>query len=98
MDRAIAEFMEEGIDADQFERIKMRLRAARIYADDNVTSLARSYGAALTAGLTLEDIEAWPDILQAVTMEDVMAAAHDIFDRRRAVTGFVSAPATEGEQ
>ena len=75
MDQAIAEFMEEGIDAEQFERIKMRLRAARIYADDNVTSLARSYGAALTAGLTLEDIEAWPDILQAVTMEDVMQAA-----------------------
>lgn len=92
LDAALDEFMADGIDEAQFERIKMQLRSARIYAEDNVQTLARRYGAELAVGLTLDDIQAWPDILQSVTIEDVMDEAHKVFDRRNAVTGFVSAP------
>ncbi|MCP3970118.1 MAG: insulinase family protein [Rhodobacteraceae bacterium] len=92
LDAAVAEFMAEGIDPDQFARIKMQLRASQIYAQDSVQSLARRYGSALTSGLTLEDVEAWPDILQSVTQAEVMAAAERAFDRRRAVTGWISKP------
>ncbi|MEM9342861.1 MAG: pitrilysin family protein [Pseudomonadota bacterium] len=93
MDTAIAEFLEEGIDAEQLRRIKAGIRASRIYAEDNVSSLARRYGAALTSGLTVEDVEAWPDILEAVTEEDILAAARMVFDRKNAVTSFLKAPA-----
>lgn len=96
LDTAIAEFIEEGVDPVQFARIKMQLRAARIYAEDNIESLARRYGSALTSGLTLEDIEAWPDILQSVTEADVISAAREIFDPSNAVTGWIMPPATEG--
>jgi zinc protease len=88
LDEALEAFMEEGIDPEQFARIKAQIRAAEIYAQDSTQGLARSYGAALTSGLTLADIEAWPDILQATTAEDVMSAAARVFDRRRAVTGW----------
>ncbi|WP_166417629.1 M16 family metallopeptidase [Cochlodiniinecator piscidefendens] len=91
LDRAIAEFMDEGVDAEQLDRIKSQLRAGQVYDDDNVEGLARRYGVALTSGLTLEDIAAWPDLLQAVTAEDIMAAAQNVFDRRNAVTGWVGA-------
>jgi zinc protease len=93
LDGAIAEFLDSGIDPDQFARIKMQLRAERIYAEDNVENLARRYGAALTSGLNLADIEAWPDILDAVTADEVMEAARRVFDKRKAVTGHISAPA-----
>ncbi len=89
LDAAISEFMAEGIDAEQFERVKMQMRASLIYAEDSIAGIARRYGASLTSGLTMEDIEAWPDILQAVTPEDVMAAAQSLFDRNRAVTGWL---------
>ena len=95
LDAAVAEFLAEGIDPDQFARIKMQLRASQIYAQDSVQRLARRYGSGLTSGLTIEDIEAWPDILQAVTEAEVMAAAERIFDRRRAVTGWLQKPAAE---
>ncbi|MBS9717961.1 M16 family metallopeptidase [Pseudohalocynthiibacter aestuariivivens] len=96
LDAAVAEFMVEGVDSAQLERIKMQLRAAQIYGDDDVSSLARRYGQALTSGLTIEDVQAWPDILQSVTEEDVMVAARMVFDRQRAVTGLLSRPtATE---
>ena len=93
LDRAIAEFLEEGVDPEKLERIKTQIRASEIYALDDISGLANRYGAGLTSGLTIEDIEAWPDILQAVTEEDIVAAARKVFDRRQAVTGFVrSAP------
>lgn len=96
MDSAISEFLAEGVDPEQFERLKMQLRASQIYAQDNIESLANMYGGALTSGLTIADIQAWPDILQAVTADDVMQAARTIFDRNKAVTGWVS-PAQQAE-
>jgi zinc protease len=92
LDQAVAEFMEDGVDPDQLDRIKMQIRASRIYAEDNIGSLARRYGSALTSGLTVEDIEAWPDILEATTAEDILAAAERIFDKRQSVTGWLTGP------
>ena len=94
MDRAVAEFMTEGVDADQLDRIKLQLRAAQVYEQDSVQGLARRYGAGLTSGLTLEDIEAWPGVIQAVTADDIMAAAEMVFDRKNSVTGWLRKPTT----
>ncbi|NBD30152.1 MAG: insulinase family protein [Alphaproteobacteria bacterium] len=89
MDVAIADFLAEGIDPDQLERLRTQLRAGEVYARDNVQGLARRYGAALTQGLTVEDVQAWPGILQAVTEEDILAAAREVLDPDRSVTGWV---------
>jgi zinc protease len=87
--------METGIDDAQFERIKFQIRAAQIYAEDDIAGLARRYGEGLTTTLTLKDIEDWPAILDAVTKDDVMQVAREIFDRRHAVTGYLKAGASQ---
>lgn len=89
LDGVLADFLRTGVDADQFDRVKTRIRAAMIYAEDDIDGLARRYGEALTTGLTIADVEAWPDILDAVSEADVMDAAAAIFDRKRAVTGWL---------
>lgn len=89
MDDVIATFLDTGIDQRQFETVKMQLRASSIYADDNIQGLARRYGEALTMGLTVQDVQDWPQVLQDVQPADVMAAARKLFDRKRAVTGWV---------
>jgi len=89
MDAAIESFFEEGIAPDRMEALRAQVRAGEVFARDDVGGLARRYGTALTSGLTVEDVQAWPDILQAVTAEDVMAAAELVLDRRNAVTGWV---------
>lgn len=89
LDAAISEFLKEGVDAEQLERIKFQMRASQIYARDDVNRLARRYGGALTSGLTVEDIQAWPDVLQAVTEEDILAAAHEVFNLNNSVTGWL---------
>ena len=89
MDAVLEDFLRDGIDPEAFERLRTQLRASEIYARDNTQGLARRYGEALTSGLTVADVQAWPQILQSVTPEDVMAAARDVLDRRRAVTGWL---------
>ncbi len=78
MDQAMKDFMADGVDPAQLERIKMQLRASQIYARDDVERLANRYGRALASGLTIEDVKAWPDVLQAVTEEDILRAAEAV--------------------
>ncbi|WP_037968633.1 M16 family metallopeptidase [Sulfitobacter guttiformis] len=94
LDKAFAEFMDTGVDAEQLERIKLQIRASEIYAQDNVDGIANRYGRALTSGLTVEDVAAWPDILDAVTADDIMEAAQ-LLRREASVTGWLLRP--EGE-
>jgi len=98
VDATIAQFMEDGVDLAKFERIKTQIKAAEIYGRDSVQSRARLYGAALTSGLTVEDVQAWPEVLASVTPEDVMAAAEMVFDRSNAVTGWLMPEETPDTQ
>jgi len=92
MDQTLTNFLETGVDEDQLARIKMQIHAAQIYARDDVGALANRYGSALSQGLTVEDIQAWPDILANVTSDQIMTAAHEVFNRNNAVTGWLTAP------
>lgn len=91
MDRVLAAFLETGVDAEKLDRVKTQMRAAQIYARDSVEAIANRYGRALTQGLTVEDVQAWPELLQDVTADDVLAAAQMVLDRRQAVTGWLMA-------
>lgn len=89
VDAVLVQFLTDGVDQVAFDRIKRQLRADEIYARDDVAGLAREYGTALTTGLTVADVQAWPEILQAVTPQDVVAAARDVLNRSNAVTGWL---------
>jgi zinc protease len=89
IDRVIRRFIDEPIDEAHLARAKTRLIADAIYAQDSQASLARWYGEALATGLTIEDVEAWPARMEAVTAADVTAAARKWLDKRRSVTGFL---------
>ncbi len=97
MDAALAYFLETGVDPARLARSKASILASEIYAMDSQSGLARRYGAALTSGLTVEDVAAWPDILQAVTEEDILAAAQDVLDVRRSVTGYLMGEKETGQ-
>ena len=89
MDQVIADFMEAPIDPERMESIRTQLRASEVFALDDVSGLARRYGAALSQSLTVADVQAWPDILQAVTEDDIKAVAEKVFNRDQSVTGWV---------
>ncbi|MEO0343933.1 MAG: pitrilysin family protein [Pseudomonadota bacterium] len=91
---AINAFIEDGVDPNHLDRIKAQIRADVVYALDSQNGLARSFGSALTAGLTVQDVLEWPDILQSVTGEEIVAMAERLFDPVQSVTSYALPPET----
>jgi zinc protease len=89
IDEVVADVAAHPVPAADLERVKTQLVAEAIYAQDSQASLARWYGAALTTGLSVEDIRSWPDRIKAVTAEQVRAAAQEWLDKKGSVTGYL---------
>lgn len=96
--QALADFLQAGPDPDHMERVKTQLRAARIYERDSAHGRAYDYGQGLSIGLSIEDVNDWPDILMAVTAEDVRAAARLVLEERAGVTSLLKPGADEPGQ
>lgn len=77
---------DDGVTDDEIARAKLRLQAATIYALDSLSTGARTIGAALSTGSTVEDVEEWPDRIGAVTAADIKAAARAVLKDETAVT------------
>ena len=90
MDDVLAKFLKDGVNAADFARIKTQVKAEKIYEGDNVQKLAHQYGAALAVGLSVKDVQEWPDLMQSITSDEVMAAAKLVLNRHDAVTGYLT--------
>ncbi|MEM7489401.1 MAG: pitrilysin family protein [Pseudomonadota bacterium] len=94
IDRMIERLLTEGVDQTQLDRIKAQVRASEIYGLDSLQGRARTYGVAITSGLTVEDVEDWPRALDAVTQADILRVAEDVFDMNTSVTGYLTTSQT----
>lgn len=95
LDKVIADLLADGVTQAELERSRTGLLASAVYARDNMFSGPRIFGDALTSGLSVDEVEAWPDKVAAVTTDDVLAAARAVLDMRRSVTGLLL-PKREG--
>lgn len=85
----IARLIEDGVTDEELERAKFGVRAAAIYTRDSLGAVARIFGAALTSGLAVEDIERWPEEWDTVTAGRVAAAARAVLVPERSVTSLL---------
>ena len=95
-DKVIAQLLENGVTEFEVEKTKNRLIKQAVFAQDSQLTLARIYGGSLVLGSTIEDIEAWPDRIKAVTTEAVDRAARKYLRKQRSVTGYLSPAKQEG--
>jgi zinc protease len=86
-ERVIADIA-KGIEPRELARAKTQLVADAIYARDSQATMARIYGATLAIGGAIEDVDTWPEKIDAVTAEDVIAAVQRL-SPRVAVTGYL---------
>ena len=89
IDAEIGKIVENGVTEDELEDAKKRFVRAMIFARDDQSGMARIYGSTLTTGGTVEDVVEWPDRIEAVTAEQVQAAAARYLDLDRSVTGYL---------
>ncbi|MFQ5958640.1 MAG: M16 family metallopeptidase [Alphaproteobacteria bacterium] len=83
----IARVLAEGVTEEEVARVEKRVMAEATYARDSLYIAARAFGSALTSGLTVADVEAWPERIGAVTVEQVNAAARTVLTPETSVTG-----------
>lgn len=97
VEAVLAQILRDGVTDEELARAKKSLKAAAIYARDSGQGLANIFGAALVRGETVADVLAWPDQIEAVTKDDIMAAARAVFVEEHSVTGLLlpAAPAQE---
>ena len=100
LDAVLAEVATKGVTEPELERAKKIYLADYVYESDNQSTLARRYGWALSVGRTIDDVEAWPDRIAKVTLDDVQKARGDLSrhpplgDRPAAAGAPTSQPAT----
>ena len=82
----IETLLRDGVTEAEVETARTRLNAAAIYARDRLGTAANVFGRALTTGQSVEDVEAWPARISAVTAEQVTAAARAVFQDISSVT------------
>jgi zinc protease len=91
IDANIASLLENGVTEEEVAQAIHRLQASAIKARDSLSGPAQLIGRALTTGQSIEDIEAWPERIGAVTAEAVLAAAREALVLDRSVTGLLLA-------
>ena len=87
MDAVIGEVVKNGVTREELDRARDAFIADYIYGTDSQSKLARRYGWGLATGRSVDDIEAWPERLKAVNVDDVNHVAKTYLDARQSVTG-----------
>lgn len=85
----IARLLDSGVTEAEVAMAKRRLRASAIFARDSLNTAPNIFGRALTAGRSVEEVESWPDHIEAVTAEQINAAARAVLLDKRSVTGLL---------
>jgi zinc protease len=89
LDQAIEKLLADGPTEDEVARAKQRLAAAAAFARDSLRGPAMALGAARAIGRTIEDVEAWPRRIEAVTRDQVIAAARAVIKIETSVTSIL---------
>ncbi len=87
IDRVLHDLREHGATQAELDRAKKQFLAEFVYESDSQEQIARRYGTGLALGLTVEQIENWPDVIAQVTLDDLKQAAGKYLDIRHSVTG-----------
>ncbi len=81
--------LEKGITEKELASAQRRKRADSVYVRDDLGTAPRIIGMSLATGRTIEEIEAWPDLIDKVTTEQVLEAARAVFRDESSVTGLL---------
>jgi zinc protease len=89
IDGVIADLRAHGVTQAELDRARASYIAEFVYTSDSQSRMARHYGWRLATGMTIEDVEAWPERLKKVTVDDIKAVARKYLVDKNSVTGYL---------
>jgi zinc protease len=87
--RVIEDLRQNGVTQEELDRARASYLAEFVYASDSQSRMARQYGWRLATGMTVADVEQWPDRLMRVTVDDIREAARKYLIDKNSVTGYL---------
>lgn len=88
LNQAIEDIATEGVSDAEWRDAITRMQAEAIKARDGIQGLAQAVASGLGSGLTLEEIQAWPIRIGAVSRDAIQSAARNL-DPLKSVTGYL---------
>lgn len=88
-EKEIATFLEEGASEEEVAKAIKTMLSDAIFALDSQVALAHSFGRTLASEGTVNDVVSWPQRMMEVTAADVNAAAKELLQKEKAVTGWL---------
>jgi zinc protease len=85
----IAELRENGVTQGELDRARSAYLAEFVYTADSQSRMARHYGWRLATGMSVADVQAWPDRIAKVTVEDIKKVARKYLVDKDSVTGIL---------
>jgi zinc protease len=82
----ITAVLENGVTDEEVKLAVERMQAEAVFARDSLNAPPRILGNALMSGQSIEDVEAWPERIGAVTKQAVDAAARAVLSTSGTVT------------
>jgi zinc protease len=97
IDAEIASLLKDGVTATELSDAKNRLLLEAAKARDSLNGPALLVAEALAGGETMADIQAWPERIQAITVDDIMKTARKVLTPENSVTATLT-PQDPGEE
>ena len=85
----IEDLRRDGVTQEELDRARASYIAEFVYTSDSQSRMARHYGWRLATGMTVADVEEWPNRLMRVTVDDLRAAARKYLVDKNSVTGYL---------
>lgn len=99
LDDEIRKVIRDGVSDQELKDAVLRLQAEAIYARDSVAGPAMAIGYALVTGVSLDDLETWPQQIETVTAPQVQDVAARLLDPDKPTpTPYVNATLTPLEK
>jgi zinc protease len=89
IDRVVEDLRQNGVTQVELDRARASYLAEFVYASDSQSRMARQYGWRLATGMTVADVEQWPDRLMRVSVDDIREAARKYLVDKNSVTGYL---------
>ncbi len=85
----LQDIAKDGVTDKMVSDAKQRLQRSAIFARDSLMMPGYAFGMAVATGHTVADVEAWPDHIKAVTVDEVNQALHDLVTEQRSIMGIL---------
>ena len=88
-DRALADIAANGVTESEFDDMKQRFLATRVYDEDNTATRSESIGSSMIAGWRLEDVLESRQRIESLSFADVNRVGRELLRNSRSVTGLL---------